>query len=234
MVLIISSCGIAVPYYFNPPTKKENLSFTHPYNNDPNFAVGYEIFYHIYDGTSITENTVINNANNFFTTDSNLLELLSSNQYINSNFYFKRILPISDSISTDYKLINNPISTVGTPLFRVDPLYFDTTDSSKQFSVSIFISPIGIGTITTFDYTPGSSYLTSMDFSRYVSTNDNDFYLKNFLEIDETQDDVPLLDGSPTINIAFFVVLYGRTEQFSPIFSDVIYIGSVTNFVFNS
>jgi len=55
-----------------------------------------------------------------------------------------------------------------------------------------------------------------------------EFYQKSFLDVNTDQDDIPDDFNFTTCNIdiAFFVVLYGRDENYSPIFSDVVYIGS--------
>ena len=44
--------------------------------------------------------------------------------------------------------------------------------------------------------------------------------------------DVPSLADS-TISIAFFVVLYGLSDQFVSLFSDVVYIGSIEGLLIN-
>jgi len=232
-ITTITTCGIAVYYYLNPPVNFTTLSFYHAYNNNPDYALGYDFFYRIYDGVSTTESTVKSEANTFFT-ETNLLELLFSNRNIISNNFFKRILPISDNKSTDYHLSDDIVPTVSSPIMTIDPAYFDKDDSSKIFTVSfnILTSTTGYGSITTTGYTPSGSYPTWYEFGRYVTSNSSNFEIKTFLDIDESYDDVPELDGSNTINIAFFVVLYGRTENFVPIFSDVVYIGSVNNLTF--
>ncbi len=231
LVFFISSCGITIYYYLNPPIHFTNLSFYHAYNNDPNYAIGYDFFYRIYDGVLTTESNVINEANTFFT-DNNLLELLFSNTNLISNSYFKRVLPVSDDLLTDYDLSNNPIPTVIAPLQKIDPVYFDKDDPSKIFTVTFNIST-GKGSIVSSGYTPVGSYIKDLYFERYITTNGIDFERKSFLEINESQDDVPPLDGSITINIAFYVVLYGRNENYVPIFSDVVYIGSYNNLTYN-
>lgn len=232
VILILSSCGIAVHYYLNPPVKYTTLSFYHSYNNDPNYAIGYDFFYRIYNKDTTSESTIISEAKTFFT-DTNLLELLFSNRNLITNSYFKRILPVKNSISTNYELLSLPIPTVNTPIMKIDPNYFDKDDSSKKFPVTFSISPSsGNGSIVTTGYIPSTIYPSTFEFARYVTKNNTDFELKTFLEIEESYDDIPILDGSNTIDIAFFVVLYGRTENYVPIFSNVVYIGSVFNLSF--
>jgi len=228
LLLFIFSCGIPVFYYISPPVKFTTLSFYHAYNNDPDYTIGYDFFYRIYDGNITTESIVISEANTFFT-DNNLLELLYSNQNLLNNNYFKRILPISDDIGTSY----NPLTTVDTPLMKIDPNYFDKDDSSKIFDITVSILPNGDGEISTSGYSPAGCYSSKIQFNRYVTSNNNDFEQKNFFEIDELHDDIQSLNGLSTVDIAFFVVLYGLTENFIPVFSDVVYIGSVNDLLFN-
>ena len=57
LILLFSSCGIAIPVYLNPPVKKENLGFYHAYNNNSDYALGYEFFYRIYDEDTILDTT---------------------------------------------------------------------------------------------------------------------------------------------------------------------------------
>lgn len=231
LTIFLSACGIAVHYYLNPPVKFTTLNFYHAYNNDPDYAMGYDFFYRIYDGDNTTENTIINEANAFFT-DNNLLELLFSNKNLITDSYFKRILPVWDDISTDFNLSTVPIPTVTTPIMKIDPNYFNKDDSSKKFSILVSISSDGTGKIESTGYVPSASYPSVLNFKRYVTTNNTDFVIKSFLDIDESYDDIPLLGSSITIDIAFFVVLYGKTENYVPIFSDVVYIGSVNDLSF--
>ncbi|MDA3941019.1 MAG: hypothetical protein PF693_17190, partial [Spirochaetia bacterium] len=63
VIILFSTCGITVYYYFNPPVPFPTLSFYHAHINDPNFAIGYDFFYRIYDGDITTESTVISEAN---------------------------------------------------------------------------------------------------------------------------------------------------------------------------
>lgn len=230
IIFLISSCGIAIYYYLNPPINFTNLSFYHAYNNDPNYAIGYEYFYRIYDDNLISVSTIISEANVFFT-DTNLLEVLYSNRNLIDNSDFKRILPIDDDLSTPYSLLSSPVPTVSPPVFEIDPVYFDKDIPGYNFTNNIAIID-GIGYITTTNYSPAGSYKTTLDFKRYVTVNNIDFEIKSFLEIDQTQDDIPTL-STIDIDIAFFVVLYGRNENYVPIFSDVVYIGSQTGIVFN-
>ena len=230
LILLFSSCGIAVPSYLNPPVKLTNLSFYHAYNNDPNYARGYEFFYRIYDDDAITDTaTVINEANSFFT-ESNLLDLLSSNRTLITDSDYKRILPVSDNLLTNYKTNLNPIPTADSPLMLVDPSYFNKTDSSKRFIVNIAITT-DEGEISTIDYSPGA-YPGTINFKRYVTENDSDFTDVTFLYVNNNQDDVPLIVDSP-ISVAFFVVLYGLSEQYVSLFSDVVYIGSRDGLLIN-
>jgi len=231
LVFFVFSCGIAVYYYIIPPVKFTNLSFYHAYNNNPDYTIGYDFFYRIYDGIVTTESIVISEANVFFT-EKNLLELLYSNRNLLNNNYYKRILPISDNIGTNYNLGQNPIPTVNTPLMKIDPNYFDKDDSSKKFSITLSISTIGVGgygVISTSGYSPSGLYPSSIDFNRYITSNGTDFEKKTFYEIDDAHDDIKFLDGSNTIDIAFFVVLYGITENYVPIYSDVVYLGFVND-----
>lgn len=66
LILLFSSCGIAVPYYFNPPAYiGVNLSFYNAYINDSDFALGYDFFYRIYDNNTFNNTTVITEAKFF-------------------------------------------------------------------------------------------------------------------------------------------------------------------------
>jgi len=232
IVFSISACGIAIYYYLSPPIYLSPLSFYHASNNDSDIAVGYEYFYRIYDSenTNTSENTIISDANVFFT-NNNLLDLLFSNNYLIEGSDFKRILPIWDDISTNYYLGSEPIPSVSPPVMTIDPAYFDSNDSSENFTITLNISTVsGTGKISTTSYFPSGSYKSEIDFERYVNTiNDSNFYQKSFLDFNSDQDDVPVLSASD-IDIAFFVVLYGRDENFVPIFSDVVYIGTQFNF----
>ena len=231
LILLFSSCGLAVPAYLNPPVKVGELGFYHAYNNDPDYAKGYEIFYRIYDEDSIIDTaTVINEANSFFT-ENNLLGLLSSNRILITDSDYKRILPVSDNLLTNYKITDNPIPTVNPPLMLVDPSYFDKDDSGKRFTVSITISAsTGEGEISTIGYSPGA-YPSIINFKRYVTLDDYNFTNETFLDIDPNHDDVPSIITTP-ISVAFFVVLYGLSEQTVSLFSDVVYIGSLAGFLF--
>ena len=234
LILLFSSCGIAVPVYLNPPVYYSvNLNFYHAYNNDPDYALGYEIFYRIYDDTLINSNTIISEANTFFT-ETNLLELLGSNQTLIDNSFYRRILPVSNDISTDYHISDIPIPTANIPLMRIDPIYFDNSDSTKKFEINIAIQPTGEGKLTTTnDYAPSGSYASEIDFKRYVTIDGFNFESHTFTEITPDQNDVPVLsDGASSIDIAFFVVLYGITPNLFSIFIYVVYIGSKTNLPF--
>ena len=225
LILFLSTCGIAIPYYLNPPIYFANLSFYNAYINDPNFAKGYEFFYRIYDNDAIISSTAINDAAAFFN-ETTLLGLISDNRSLFENSYYRRVFPVSDSISTDF---SNPAVA---PIMRVDPVYFDKTDSSKNFEVNINIKTPE-SEIKTINYNPSPLYPDSVNFTRWVSNDGNPFAQKEFDNYLTTQDDVPdsIADGKGSI--AFFVVLYGLTNQFVSVFSDVVYIGSVDNITIN-
>ena len=225
--LLFINCGIDVPYYLNPPTYTGvNLSFYNAYINDPNYAQGYDFFYRIYDNNILNNTTVINEANSFFS-DSTLLGLLSNDRVLFKNSFYRRILPVSNDISTDYKISHEPIPIAKTPIMRVDPDYFDKSDSSKSFEVSFNLNLLNPSDaqISTTGYNPSGSYPSEIYFKRYVTIDEIIFVDLPFSQIDQNHDDVPVLSDT-TISIAFFVVLYGLTDQFMSIFSDVIYIGS--------
>lgn len=226
LILMFSSCGITVLAYLNPPVKLGNLSFYHAYNNDPDNALGYEFFYRIYDEDAIIDSaTVINEANNFFV-ESNLLRLLSSNRILITDSDYKRILPVSDNLSTDYKTSLNPIPTVSPPLMPVDDFYFDKDGSGLRFTVSVAITGLTHeGEISTSGYIPGA-YPSTINFKRYVTEDSFDFTDVTLLDVDAAQDDVPPGDIT-TFSIAFFVVLYGLDNDYISLFSDVVYIGSL-------
>lgn len=222
------NCGIEVPYYLNPPTYTGlNLSFSNAYINDPDYAKGYDFFYRIYDNNILNRTTVITQANSFFS-DSALLGLLSNNRVLFEDSYYRRILPVSNDISTNYyEIDSNPIPLAETPIMRVDPNYFDKSDSSKKFEVYL---ELNLGTpydalISTVSYNPSGSYPGEIYFKRYVTTDGINFEVRSFSEIDQSHDDVPVLVDR-TVSIAFFVVLYGLINQYQSIYSDVIYIGS--------
>lgn len=221
------NCGIDVPYYLNPPTYTGvNLSFYNAYINDPDYAKGYDYFYRIYDNNTLNSTTVTNQANSFFS-DSVLLGLLSDDRTLFDDSYYRRILPVSNDISTNYKIQLNPIPLAETPIMLIDPDYFDKSNSGKKFEVSFnlnLLSPAD-ALISTVSYNPSGSYPGEIYFKRYVTTDGTNFKDLSFNEIDQDHDDVPALDDS-TVSIAFFVVLYGLTDQYQSIFSDVVYIGS--------
>ena len=227
LILFLSTCGIAVPYYLNPPTFFANLSFLNAYINDPNFAKGYEFFYRIYDDDILTSSTAINDAAAFFN-ETTLLGLISNTRSLYKGSYYRRIFPVSDSIST---VFSNPAVA---PIMRVDPVYFDKTDSTKSFEVNISILGTGEGYIsTTADYKPGVIYPKNITFKRYITIDENNFTQELFNDFSLNQDDVPDTITDRTGSIAFFVVLYGLTDQFVPVFSNVVYIGSVDNITIN-
>jgi len=226
LIFFLSSCGKDVPYYLNPPTYFANLSFYHAYINNPNFAKGYEFFYRIYDDDTIISSKAINDAAVFFN-ETTLLGLISNNRSLFESSYYRRIFPISDNILT---VFSNPVLA---PIMKVDPVYFDKTDSSKNFEVNINILGTGEGQITTISYSPSGAYPKIINFKRYVTTNGTAFSHELFNDIYLNQDDVPnsILDAKGSI--AFFVVIYGLTYQFVSVFSDVVYIGSVDNITIN-
>ena len=222
-----------MPYYLNPPMYiGVNLSFYNAYINDPNYAKGYDFFYRIYDNNILNSSTVINEAQSFFS-NSTLLGLLSNNRALFQNSFYRRILPVSDDISTDYKILNNPIPIAKTPIMLVDPGYFDKSNSNKKFEITFnlnLLNPDDAQILTTGYYpstTGPVNYPRQITFKRYVTSDDTNFQDLSFSQIDQNHDDVPILSDN-TISIAFFVVLYGLTDQFMSIFSDVIYIGSET------
>ncbi len=226
LVLVFSSCGIAVPYYLNPPTYFTNLSFYNAYINDPNFARGYEFFYRIYDDDSTISSTAINDAASFFN-NTTLLGLISNTRSLFESSYYRRIFPVSDSISTDF---SNPAVA---PVMRVDPVYFDKTDSSKKFQVNINIIGTGEGSITTINYFPTAAYPETITFKRNITVDGSTYTQKLFNSFYTNQDDVPDTITDNSGSIAFFVVLYGLTDQFVSVFSDVVYIGSIDNITIN-
>ena len=228
LVFILTSCGIAVPYYLNPPTYFTNLNFYNAYINDPNFARGYEFYYRIYDDNTLTRDTAINDASAFFN-ETTLLALIGNIRPLFEKSYYRRISPVSDDIATVYSdpaLI--PYNPVLAPIMRVDPVYFDKTDSSKNFQINInILGTTNVGYLsTTADYNPSSSYPKSITFKRYITVDGNNFTQEVFNNFSILQDDVPdtITDGKGSI--AFFVVLYGLTDQFVSVFSDVVYIGT--------
>ena len=225
LILLFSSCGITVPAYLNPPVYTgANLEFYHAYNNDPNNAIGYEFFYRIYDEETIDFTTVSNEAQSYFTA-TKLLGLLSNNRSIFEDSFYRRIFPVLDDIPTTFQ---NPAIA---PIMIIDPLYFDKTNSLKRFTISInlnLLTPAEAKISTTSGYLPIGSYSTFIDFKRLVTSvsGGSTFIEVDFSAIDPiNHDDVPGTATS-TINIAVFVVLYGLTDQFVSIFSDVVYIGS--------
>lgn len=232
LILLFSSCGIAVPAYLNPPVKLANLSFYHAYNNNPNNALGYEFFYRIYDDNTIIDTaTVISEADTFFT-ENNLLELLYTNRALINDSYYKRILPVSDDLGTNYNISGNSTPTASSPLMLVDPLYFDESTPSLRFQVYLNISPTtGEGEITTIGYSPAGSYPRTIIFKRFATEDDIVFNDVTFKDINIDQDDVPSELNDSIISVVFFVVLYGLTDQFVSIFSDVLYIGSINGLI---
>lgn len=227
LILLFSSCGISVPYYLNPPAYHSNLSFYNAYINDPDYTLGYDFFYRIYDDSLISESTIISEANSYFT-ETNLLELLANNHAVLIDTYYRRILPISNDILTDYKIDETPIPTARTPIMPIDPYFFDqSADSSNRFLISINLNLLNPedSQIFTTSYIPETSYPTTIYFKRYVTIDEVNFIDVLFSDIDINHDDVPDSTVSP-IKITFFVVLYGITSDFTPIFSDILYIGS--------
>lgn len=233
LVFILSSCGIAVPYYLNPPTYFTKLNFRNAYINDPNFARGYDFFYKVFDDNLLDSNTAVNDASSFFNLTT-LLGLIHNDRSLFANNYYRRILPVSDNISTIYPdpaVI--PFNSILAPIMRVDPVYFDKTDSSKNFEVNINIQASGEGQITTINYNPTDIYPETISFQRNITIDGINFTQEIFNNFTISQDDVPdtITDGKGSI--AFFVVLYGLTDQFVSVFSDVVYIGSVDNITIN-
>ena len=153
--------------------------------------------------------------------------MLSNDRALFANSFYRRILPVSNNISTDYKISQDPIPIAKTPIMRVDPDFFDKTNSSRKFEVSFnlnLLNPLD-AQISTTGYNPSSGYPSEIFFKRYVTLDGINFDDRSFSQIDQNHDDVPALSDT-TVSIAFFVVLYGLTDQFMSIFSDVIYIGS--------
>jgi len=227
--LMLSSCGIDSPVFLNPPDYLSNLSFYHAYKNDPGNALGYEFLYRIYDDSSIDSNTIITDAQSYLN-EIKLLGLLSNNRSIFEDSYYRRMYPIYDNIGTSF---NDPAIP---PIMLIDDDYFNISDSSRRFEIHL---DLNLGTkdyveLTTINYDPNiiaddpdpmTDYSTIIRFKRYVTLDGNSFETVKFSTINQNQDDVSNSIESP-ITIALFVVLYGLTDQFVSIFSDVVYIGS--------
>jgi hypothetical protein len=233
LIFIFSTCGIATPVFLAPPVKLANLSFYHAYNNNPNNALGYDFIYRIYDEDIIDATTVTNDAIAYLT-ESRLLGLLSNNRSLFEDSYYRRAFPVDNDISTAF---NDPAIP---PVMLVDDDFFDENDSARQFELYFDLNlggPEDYIELTTVNYDPNdppddpdpyADYSKWIRFKRNVTTDSTTFNTVSFWDLVTAQDDIPsiTLNIGDTINIAFFVVLYGLTDQFVSIFSDVVFIGS--------
>ena len=99
--------------------------------------------------------------------------------------------------------------------------------STKKFLIDITILGTGEGHISTISYTPSATYPDSIYFQRNITIDGTNFKKETFKNFSKSQDDVPNTITDSKGSIAFYVVLYGLTDQFVSVFSDVVYLGSL-------
>ena len=205
---LLSSCGLAsypVVYPPIPSATATELSFQHNTNNtvSPNFIVlGYDIVYRIYDGTTVSDSTIENDAS----------------QYISPSV-FSSIISNNWNTMTVYRRLNADNGT-GPGLSTV-PIYPINDGVSSSYSISININTSGESYLQ-------DDLGKTLYFNRFLGTSipTKNFTLSDFNAVDiDVPDTYTSGDG---ITVAFFCFTYGFSKDLLSLHSNMVYIGSYT------
>jgi hypothetical protein len=238
-----ASCGIESLPYLNPPDRMDFTSDIYAIqfsngsaiDNDTDYFDGYELVYRFYDpivDEAVLEDESVLVERSKYLTGINLTYLF--------NREYSRLSYSSDQHAVLYRRMNSVNEITRGSFSR--PLVNLSESGKSQYKNAPCVYTIDFASVffqtsehCRISFPDPQNYFYAT-FSRYVQTAGGEYELKTFLpeDLEEGDDDLPesLYDSerefpAEEVTIVLYAASFGRDEDFSSLYSEAVYLGSI-------